>query len=121
MANVVRNLRKSKNVWAKPSTYSIALVALLCSVIIFMVFGQTTSWYHSKLTAAEKSWLRPASDDSASTSKVGSADRQTRSDEKMTVMQQLSQSATFFSTLTELYGKYGNEIAAFRPEMRVWC
>lgn len=37
------------------------------------------------------------------------------------VMEKLSSDYTFYSSLEALYHKYGVEIAAFRPKMRVWC
>ena len=40
---------------------------------------------------------------------------------ELSVMQGLADSSTFLSTLEELYTKYGAEIAAFRPQMRMWC
>jgi len=37
------------------------------------------------------------------------------------LLESLSNPVTFLKTITELYNKYGREIAAFRPEMRLWC
>mmetsp|Transcript_20863 Transcript_20863/g.26946 ORF Transcript_20863/g.26946 Transcript_20863/m.26946 type:complete len:330 (-) Transcript_20863:175-1164(-) len=37
------------------------------------------------------------------------------------IMELLSDSSSFISTVETLYEKYGSEIAAFRPTMRTWC
>jgi len=39
----------------------------------------------------------------------------------MPYMRNLANEEMFLSTLVELYRKYGAEIAAYRPEMRIWC
>jgi hypothetical protein len=57
---------------------------------------------------------------SAAATALVRSDQSNREGEKMTTVQMLSQSDTFFPTLTELCSKYGSEIAAFRPEMREW-
>jgi len=41
--------------------------------------------------------------------------------ESIPVLKELSNPSTFMNTMTDLYDKYGSEIAAFRPTMRSWC
>jgi predicted O-methyltransferase YrrM len=92
-------------------TYSIGV--LLLGVMIIQ-----SVWNFPQYTPASATGV---GDEKMTATALVRSDQSNREGEKMTTVQKLSQSDTFFPTLTELYSKYGSEIAAFRPEMREWC
>jgi hypothetical protein len=95
MANAAsdKRLNKPKNVCA--STFSIAMLCLFCLAVFYSVWDRPTQVELGMVTASDNT--------------------------EQTTMQLLSRAETFFPTVTNLYSKYGDEIKAFRPEMRTWC